>query len=92
MDRAPLFKSGLLFPAFFPVFTDQADDQRDQEQGETDDAGRKPYTGAEHTEQFKRPVISVIPHQRAGIVVNSHSREEHYDQDMLTKGIKKDIL
>ena len=76
MNRAPCCLS--LF--FIFLFPDQADNQRDQEKGNADDAGGEPDLGTEDAELFNGQVVTVLLHQGVRIPVYGKTDREDDNQ------------
>ena len=83
MNRAP-WRFGLFF-FVRPAFLNQAFDQGEQEKGNSDDTGRKPYRGTEASELFQGHIIPPWLSQCGRIPLHCHAYAEDYNQQQANK-------
>ena len=78
-----------MIPALLP----QAEDQRNEEQGDPDDPGREPDVSAEGNKLFPGEVVTVAPDEGRGIADIDHPDHKNSDQQASEKdGYRKGFL
>ena len=77
MNRAPVCSWIVIF--LIPAFPDQTDNQRDQEEGNADDARREPDPGAEDTELLRGIIVTILTCERGRIPI--HKKPNHTDHN-----------